>query len=115
MSRVPGSVYHLDFDLVVSEVLYPVGPDVPPADHQDFGDACVVDELGAHDARLSSANNPGSSGGHSVRRSVADDVHFGVVAADLNLRSGFDGRVAGYHPVDPRLGLSLLTIGELFE
>ena len=80
----------LDLDAVGLEVGDAVGTGVAPLHDEDPRDAGVVEQLAAHHAGLARDDEPGAAGGHPVGRGVADDVHLGVVTADLHAGARLD-------------------------
>jgi len=62
-------------------------------DTDDFGDPCVVDQLGTENTGFSGDNHPGPIGRNPNRRGICDDVHLCMMTTDFIPSSRLDGRV----------------------
>jgi deoxyribonuclease-1 len=82
-SRIGRTVDLHHLDAVVAEVGDAVLSEVAAGHHQHPRDPRVVDELAAQQTRFAGNDQPGSLGSHPARGRVADHVHLGVMAADL--------------------------------
>lgn len=80
----------LDFNTVVLKITNPVLAHETPVDDDDTFDAGVVNEFRTHHAGLARHDEPGVVGRYAVGCSVANQVHFGVMATDFHTRPGND-------------------------
>ena len=89
-TRVFGAVGALNFNAVVFQLVHPVFTCETTVHDDHAVNSSVVDEFCTHHAGFTRDDEPGVVGGHTVGRSVADQVHFRMVTTDFDPRTRFD-------------------------
>gem|GEM_PF-1549714 len=79
-----GAIDGQDPDMVLRKIGKSIFADVSATNDDDFFDPSVMDKFGAHQAGFPSDKEPSALGGDARSSAVTDDVHLGVMAADLH-------------------------------